>query len=113
MDTISTNWTKKEFLAYLLIYCMKADFVEHDSEIDFIRHEVGDDAYLKCKEEIDGDSDYTRIQKIQDSFTKLNFNAREKAELLEEINLLFDSDGRRDILEHNLFLGLNKLLHLK
>ncbi len=109
MET-QTNWTKKEFQAYLLIYCMHADWDEKDAEKSFIRERVGSAIYDKAHQEFNMDSDYERASKIQASFHALNYGAEEKEVLLSEIKEIFGTDGNFDAVEKSIEVMLGKLL---
>lgn len=104
------GWSRDEYLAYLLIFCMKADFHEEDSEVEFIQSKVGQDVYKYILKEFRRDNDYHRVQKIQMGFEDLGFTDSEKEEIIREIQELFESDGQFDIVEMSNFLTLKRLL---
>ncbi len=89
---------------------MEADLVEADAELQYIRNKVGDDTFDKIYAEFSGDKDFDRANKIQNSFTSLNFTSTDREEFIEEVKHLFDSDGKRDIMEENALKGLKKLM---
>lgn len=112
MNNAETYWSKDEFMAYVLIFCMKADFHDEESEVFFIKSEVDQEIYNRILKEFLMDNDFTRIQKIESTFQRLEYDQKGKDELIKEINDLFESDGNVDVLERNTLLGLNKLMKL-
>ncbi|WP_299110113.1 hypothetical protein [uncultured Tenacibaculum sp.] len=111
MGTITeTNWTKKELYTYLFIYCMNADFIEAPEELERITSKVDNDTYQRMHSEFDADNDYASIQKVKESLINLNISDAEIEVLFEEMKDLFLADGKYEILERNLMLGLRKVL---
>jgi hypothetical protein len=111
MSEIKTpNWNKEEFMAYVLIYCMKADFVSQESEINFIKKKVGQDLFRKTLEEFSNDHDYEKAQKIQAAFAQLGCSKEDKQQIMHDIDALFAADGNKGMLEQNTYRGLDRLL---
>jgi len=111
MKDITTNWTKKELKAYILLYCAFADFVENDYEKESILSIVDKDIYKKMHKEFDADNDFQRIQKIQYSLHALEYSKKNIAKLEEEIMELFLSDGKFDLLEKNMNRVIKRILN--
>jgi len=110
MSERSTNWTKNELKAYLLLYCANADFIESEEEKELIRSNINDEKFTEIQQQFENDNDFQRIQKIQSSVVELQYSPSEIDSLIEEIKNLFLSDGKYDLLEENIFLGLKRLL---
>ncbi len=110
MDEFKTNWTSEELRAYILLYCAHANFVETQEERDFIKRKVGRDKYEKVHKEFDEDNDYQRIQKIQHTVERYNYSRQEIDRLFGDIKKMFLADGEIDILEENVYRGLQHLL---
>lgn len=110
MSTTHTNWTKEDFIIYTLLYCANADFVEEKPELDFIKSKIHHSNLENLKLEFSQDNDFTSIQKISDYIEAHNYSAEDKQKLVEDIRKLFVSDGSFDHLEHNLMLGLKKII---
>ena len=110
MNEYSTTWRKDEFEAYLLFYCANADFVETDEEKKFIHSKVSDEVYTNMHLEFIKDKDYDRIQKIIEAADRLELSKSELDTLFNEINELFNADGKFDILEREVFIGLKRVL---
>jgi len=108
---METNWTKDEFHMYLLIYCANADFVESKVEIDFIKEHVPNADFDKIHSEFNEDNDFQSVQKIQSCYQ--NHGYLDQESLVEEVKQLFLADGKMDILESNLLLGLKHILEEK
>ena len=99
---MTTNWTKTEFKAYLLLHCANADFIESKEEKDFIKSKVDAATFDKIHAEFEGDNDYQSIQKIMHTAERLDYSHEQIEDLVEEIKELFLSDGNFDTLERNL-----------
>ena len=104
------NWTKEQFHAYLLLYCIHADYKVSPEEENFVKSKIGADLYAQMQAEWQADKDFARINKIQIAFDQLGYAAPEADKLFAEIKALFLADGQFDVLEQNIFRGLRKLL---
>lgn len=110
MEEFKTNWTREELKAYILLYCAYANFIETKAEKEFIKSKVGEEKYREVHQEFDQDNDYQRIQKIQHTVFRYNYSKSEIDRLFENIKKMFLSDGPIDILEKNIYRGLQHLL---
>lgn len=110
MEEFKTNWTREELKAYILLYCAYANFVETKAEKEFIKSKVGEEKYRQVHKEFDQDNDYQRIQKIQHTVTRYDYSKSEINRLFENIKKMFLADGSIDILEENIYRGLQHLL---
>lgn len=110
MEEINTLWSREELKAYILLYCAYADFIETEAEKEYIKSKVGEEKYNKIHKEFDEDNDYQRIQKIQATVAQYNYSKNEIDRLFENIKKLFLTDGPIDILEENIYRGLQHLL---
>jgi len=107
LDTISS---KEELKAYILIYCANADFVLSQVEMNFIKSKVNVDNFERIQSELNNSNDYQCIQKILLLIKKYTYSKEEKEILFKEMKELFLSDGKYNMLEQNLFRGLNHIL---
>jgi hypothetical protein len=107
---MNDHWTKEEFKIYLLLYCANADFTESKAEIDLIKLKGQHSNFDKIHAEFESDNDYQSIQKIQAAIAHQGYSANEIESLYDEIKELFLSDGKYDVLEQNLYLGLRHIL---
>ncbi len=110
MTTQTTQWTRTELKAYILLFCAHADYTETKAESDLIRSKVGIEAFEKVHAAFDRDNDYQRIQTIRENIEALGYSKTDLEALYEEIKAVFFADGDFDILEQNLFRGLKHLL---
>lgn len=110
MEEFKTNWTREELKAYILLYCAYANFVETEEERNFIMKKVGEDKYRQIHKEFDKDNDYQRIQKIQHTVERFDYSPKEIDRLFYNIKKMFLTDGEIDILEKNIYRGLQHLL---
>lgn len=110
MEEINTSWSREELKAYILLYCAYADFIETEDEKEYIKSKVGEEKYNKIHKEFDDDNDYQRIQKIQATVAHYNYSKNEIDRLFENIKKMFLTDGSIDILEENIYRGLQHLL---
>ena len=107
---LTTNWSKAEFKAYLLLFCANADFIESEEEKEFIKSKIDTETYNRIHKEFDADNDYQGIQKIMWTAKKHDYSKEQIDVLMEDIKVLFLSDGEYDTLERNLMIGLKRLL---
>ncbi|WP_452223554.1 hypothetical protein [Lacinutrix chionoecetis] len=110
MEDHTTNWTKKEFLTYLYIYCINADYVETKKELAYVKAKTTDAIYNKMHDEFDQDNDYACIQKIINTHERLGYTKQSTQELFNNIKELFLSDGSLDSEEQIILKGLKHLL---
>ncbi|MRT17260.1 hypothetical protein F3C99_09845 [Vitellibacter sp. q18] len=110
MEEFTTDWSREELKAYILLYCANANFIETKEEKEFIKSKVGEEKYKKVHKEFDRDNDYQRIQKIQHTVERFNYSKHEIDRLFENIKKMFLTDGTIDILEENIYRGLQHLL---
>ena len=109
-NLFATNWTKKEFKAYVLLYAANANFFETEEEKEIILSLVDPLLYKEIHRELDRDNDYQSIQKILYNMEKYNYSKESLHRLIEDIELVFDADRHHDVLEDNFLIGLKKLL---
>ncbi len=107
---MENDWTENEFKAYLLLYAAHANFEESKAEIDFIKQRVGKKNLAHIHVEFDEDNDYQHIQKIQACVKRFAYKTEDIETLFSDMKALFVTDGRMDVLEQNLFLGLKHVL---
>ena len=107
-DNFETTWNKKEFKAYVLLYCSQADFEESNAERGIIVKKVGRHNYNHIYEQIEEDNDYVRIQKIMATSKRLNYN---HDQLIKDMKQVFFADGDFDAVEKGVFLMLKRVLN--
>ncbi len=110
MKEVTTDWSKKEFKAYLLLYAANANFFESEEEQDLIHDLVKDDVYKDIHRELDKDNDYQRIQKILHNIEKFGYKRDDLDALIQDVQTVFNADGSVDTLEANMLRALKHLL---
>jgi len=105
----TTDWSKEEFKAYLLLYAANANFFETEAEKEIILSMVNPLIYRRIHKELDYDNDYQSIQKILYNIEKYNYSKENLDILIKDIQRVFDADRNHDILEDNMILALKKL----
>ncbi len=104
------QFNDKEFLTFLLVHAANADLNLSEDEINYIKSTCGAENFNKVSLIYQSMTDYERIQEIL-SYKGIYYpTADRKAELLNDIQRLFASDGEYSHLEYNLNLFLKKLL---
>jgi hypothetical protein len=111
MSEFDTNWTKKEFKAYLMLYASDANFFQSEEERELIQTMLSDQTYKTVHREIEKDNDYQRIQKILDNIEKHEYSKEDLNALIADVKRVFDADGQVDTLEENMLRALKHLLH--
>lgn len=110
---IDTDWDKKEFKAYLLLYAARANYFESEEEKDKIVSMVDYDTYHRIHKEIEHDNDYQSIQKILKNIEKFNYSKESLDHLIDDIQAVFDAKGEHNVLEDNMLLALKKLFSVQ
>lgn len=105
-----SNWTKKEFLAYVLLYAAHCNFFETKEEENYILSKVDETTFHRIHTEVVVDSDEHSLNKIQEYLSENKFNQEEKENLLREIKNVFFADGSVDVLEKKVFGILKKII---
>ena len=107
----SSNWTKKEFQTYVLLYAAHCNFFESKEEEEYILSKVDKKTYFKIHNEVVGDSDENNLNKIQEYLTENKFSQNEKEDLIRDIKNVFFADGSVDIVEKKVFNILKKIIN--
>ena len=107
MKTI--DWTRDELVAYILLFAAHSDFKEDNHERNVIISKVDMDTFQEIHDEFDKDNDYQGIQKIMTSLRQHNYDREDVEILLEDIKILFFSDGEFNINERNMLKSLERL----
>ena len=108
MTTSKNEWTKQEFLAYVLLFAAHADIQFKKEEKDHILSIVEPEVYEKMLAEFSKDNGYVRVQKIiiyqklHDHFSTEN--------IVEEMEKLFLSDSYFHRLEQYTLSNVRRLL---
>ncbi len=103
------NWTKEEFIAYLLLYAANSDFKESNKERNMIISRVDHKTFQRIHSEFSEDNDYQSIQKIMAALEQHNYSKQDLESFHADLKLMFHSDGSYDLLEKNMFTFLKRL----
>lgn len=104
------HWSRDEFVAFLLHYAADADMECTEEELDIIRRGLDAEHLKKVEAEYEAMTDFERISVIQAYRDQYFETPEQKAELLDAVENLFEADGEFDILEHNVYRMLQKIL---
>lgn len=104
------NWSKNEFLAYVLLYAAHCNFFESKEEENYILTRVNEATYHRIHTEVVIDSDEDSLNKIQQYISDNNFDEKEKEALIKDIKNVFFADGSVDVLERKVFGILKKII---
>jgi uncharacterized tellurite resistance protein B-like protein len=110
MKEFNPNWSEQQLIAYTLLYCAKADFVETDEEKVMIASKIAPDVLEGIKAEFNEDNDYEHAQKIMKAMDNLNYTPSKREALIQEILEMFNSDGEFSQVEKTLYRSLKRLL---
>ncbi len=105
------NWSKQEFLAYILFYASQSNFIQSKEEEKYILSKIDENVYNAIHTEIVHDSDYDRVNKIEDYLKYNNVTLEEKQQIIRDLKEVFFADGSVDKYEKNVFHILQKLLY--
>jgi hypothetical protein len=105
-----SNLKEEEFHAYMLLYATHADFEYKESERDFILSKVEGETLERVQKLFDRQNDIERIDTIRDSFHALGKSKNDVDSLMKELTELFNADGDFNQVEHNLLIGLKRIL---
>lgn len=106
----SSHWTKKELVAYILLYASQSDTIVSNKERNVIISKVDMKTFDKVRTEFKQDNDYQSIQKIIAGLKAHNYTKMDTDLLLADIKMLFFSDGKFDVSERTMYKFLQKLL---
>ena len=109
MDT-PNHWSKKELIAYILLYIANSNLEETKKEREYILTRVDKKIYKRVHEEFDNDNDYQSINKIVEAVKTHNYYENDYAELTADIKLMAFADGEMDHIEQWALNYLMKIL---
>ena len=104
------NWSKKELVAYILLYIANSDLHETNDEKDFIMSKVDRITFADVHKTFDEDNDYQCIQKIIKGVETHDYFRNDYAELFVDIKLMLYADGEAVDMEEATFMYLRKIL---
>jgi thiosulfate/3-mercaptopyruvate sulfurtransferase len=105
------HWTKKELVAYILLYAAQSDFVESNKEKNVIISKVDMKTFQRIHDEFDKDNDYQSIQKIIAGLKEHQYSKMDIDLLFADIKGLFFADGNYDTTEQSMYMFLKRILN--
>jgi len=111
MKPKQTQWTKAELKTYILLLCAKADQVEDEEELNFIKSKTAKITFENIYEEFCHDEEDESLEKIQDAIANLDYSNKELAALKMEIHQVFSTDHKVVMKERNLGWILDNILY--
>ncbi len=109
METID-NLTFDEFQAFLLIYCAGADLEFKDEEKEIILQLVSFETYLKVFKLYERLNDYDRTQWLLTNKARIVKSEEDKEKLIENMEVVFKSDGHYSVMEQNMMRMVKRFL---
>lgn len=106
----NSDWTREEFIAYVLLYAAHCDYFEDSAELNFILSKVDDKTFHRIHTEVVVDKEDQKLDKIQQYVSENNLSQSEKEAIIRDIKNVFFADGTVDIFEKNLFAMLKKII---
>lgn len=106
-----SNYTFKDFIAYVMIFAAGANFEISPEEKEHIVSKVGEDEFNAMLELFETHNDIESIEFILE-LEKLHVEEGEESQLLNVIKETIFADGEQDELEQNTFIALTRLLKL-
>lgn len=110
LNNNSENWTKQDFTAYVLLYMAQSNYIETETEREYILSRVDETSFNKVHTEIVHDNDYQSVEKIKRFLLENKYSQEDKSLLIKEIKEVCFADGTIDALEKNAFLFLKNIL---
>ncbi|RFN60083.1 hypothetical protein [Marixanthomonas ophiurae] len=111
MKPEQTHWTKTELKTYILLLCAKADQVEDEEELNFIKSKTAKTTFEIIYEEFCRDDEDKSLEKIQDAIAHQDYSNQELAALKMEIQQVFSTDNKVVIKERNMGWILDNILY--
>lgn len=105
-----SKWTKKELVAYILLFVAHSDLKETRKEHEYILSRVDVETYSRIKYEFENDNDYESINKIIDGVKAEPDYSENPEALFADIKLIAFADGGMDQIEQAIYNSLKKIL---
>lgn len=106
------NWSKEDFLAYVLIYAAYANFELNPKERDFILKKVGTEEFEKILRIYKKHSDIEKVETVRLLSEKYCRDLEDRCQIRKELLQLFFADEDFGVLEKNFFLVIKRVMGL-
>lgn len=110
MMTNSNNFTRPEFITYLLLYAAEADFKIVNLERKYILAHASKKEYAPVYQVFKKDTDFEKIEKIQLYRNKYFASNGDADQLIGEVLALLKADEEYSVYEQNFARILSKIL---
>lgn len=110
MKPKTSNWSKDDYLAFLLLYMAEVDLETHRKELLYIANEIGVARLHEIEPQVEKCNDYQCIEIITELRDRYYPGEKGKDELLEEVRQLCNADGQYTEMEQAASMYLKKLL---
>ena len=104
------HWSREEFVAFLLLDAADADMACTQEERVIIKAGIDESHLASVEAEYNSLKDYEKISVIKSYKSQYYNDPTRKSDLLKIVEQLFQADGEFDIMEHNLYRMLQKIL---
>lgn len=104
------QWTKKELVAYILLFISNSDLQQSVEETNYIRSRVDKKTYTNVYKQFNKDNDYQCIQNIIKAVKTHNYYENDYAELFADIKLMIYADCESNEMEEATLSFIRKIL---
>lgn len=104
------DWSKDNFINFLLLHVAKSDFELSEEEIDIIKSRMSDSEFKEISKLHKNNSDYQNIQIIQNMAEKFCRTSESKNEIMSKVTDMVMADDVFNIHEKTMINALNMLL---
>ncbi|WP_194851206.1 hypothetical protein [Nonlabens antarcticus] len=105
------DWTREEFMAYVMSYAARLDIDHSSDERTFIRNHVALTDYVHIQNEIKKDSDVEALEKIDSYGKEHNFSLLDKDLILVEVKKMFEFNDETTAMEEGIMGLLRKIFN--
>ena len=109
MDNVE-NWSKKELVAYILLFAANSNIAETNTERNVILSKVDMQTFQALYDEFENDNDYQCIQKIIKGLESHDYSKTDLNQLFLDMKILFFADGEFDQVEQAMFQWLKRII---
>lgn len=103
------DWTREEFMAYVMSYAARLDIDHSDEEREFIKNHVAMKDYINIQKEIKKDSDIEALEKINSYGLKHEFSMLDRDLVLIDIKKMFEFKDETTAMEEGIMALLRKV----
>ena len=109
MESTTTVWKRKEFIAYLMLYAAMTDGVLEKLEKRDIVEKMGQEVYDTVNAIFEKDDEANSVKRIKDYVAHHNLE-NEVSSILQEVDRIFYVNGSYEDSEVDRYISIKKLL---